>query len=176
MGAVKELRLVGAQLGRPSCLETMSGEKPKNTEPQALREVLEGLNVASNPEAQATADEKHAFWDTQPVPRISKRLHLACIADVLSSCGHLLSPPSPWMPSLAVACALSFRLTWQVRRLPLCRWRSTAPSTLPTLTLSRKSRTDSLPPSSGPTSTWCIDAGGVDRRSCRLWGPGQCVL
>ena len=56
------------------------------TEPQALREVLEGLAVSqrpprnhANPNAAAGSDdaaneaeEAHAFWDTQPVPRLGE--------------------------------------------------------------------------------------------------------
>ena len=49
----------------------------EDSEPQALREVLEGLAVSQRtPGAGATgspaADEAHAFWDTQPVPRLGE--------------------------------------------------------------------------------------------------------
>ena len=55
---------------------TMAEEKKEPNEPQALREVLEGLSVRSQ-QAKAdddTADKKHAFWDTQPVPALSDEL------------------------------------------------------------------------------------------------------
>ena len=49
-------------------------------EPQALREVLEGLAVSQRtPRAPSvpgdggtTVDQTHAFWDTQPVPRLNE--------------------------------------------------------------------------------------------------------
>jgi hypothetical protein len=51
------------------------------TEPQALREVLEGLAVsqrtprggpAAADGAPADDEDAHAFWDTQPVPRLAE--------------------------------------------------------------------------------------------------------
>lgn len=50
-------------------------ENEQTNEPKALREVLEGLSIRSQ---QAKDDDnpggekKHAFWDTQPVPSLSK--------------------------------------------------------------------------------------------------------
>ena len=83
----------------------MSGEPEKNTEPQALREVLEGLSIRSNQaktDDDADGDKKHAFWDTQPVPPMSKPPHLALIADIWLPQPCLSLPqPSP-LASIAI--------------------------------------------------------------------------
>ncbi|KAL1499435.1 hypothetical protein AB1Y20_011640 [Prymnesium parvum] len=55
----------------------MTEEKKEASEPQALREVLEGLQVRSQqakPGDDDLADKKHPFWDTQPVPSLGEEL------------------------------------------------------------------------------------------------------
>ena len=54
----------------------MADDKKDPPEPQALREVLEGLSVRSQhaKSDEDAGDKKHAFWDTQPVPALSDEL------------------------------------------------------------------------------------------------------